>query len=122
MSDLKKVLFVWQSEEDEPEVDSDFEDGSMNSISMSEGSNSRSSRSKKKIPKSKPKKKKGVSSRAQNKTFKYSGYSVCISKVYFPSAVFLAYIYSVRGLVVNIIFNSDLAFPEFSLSLYSEVL
>lgn len=48
-----------QSEEDEPDVDSDFEDGSMNSVSVSEGSNSRSSRSKKKPSKSKPKKKKG---------------------------------------------------------------
>ena len=51
-----------QSEEDEPDVDSDFEDGSMNSVSVSEGSNSRSSRSKKKPSKSKPKKKKGTSS------------------------------------------------------------
>lgn len=50
-----------QSEEDEPDVDSDFEDGSMNSVSVSEGSNSRSSRSKKKPSKSKPKKKKGMS-------------------------------------------------------------
>lgn len=49
-----------QSEEDEPDVDSDFEDGSMNSVSVSEGSNSRSSRSKKKPSKSKPKKKKGA--------------------------------------------------------------
>lgn len=52
---------VAQSEEDEPDVDSDFEDGSMNSVSVSEGSNSRSSRSKKKPSKSKPKKKKGAS-------------------------------------------------------------
>lgn len=51
---------VAQSEEDEPDVDSDFEDGSMNSVSVSEGSNSRSSRSKKKPSKSKPKKKKGA--------------------------------------------------------------
>lgn len=43
-------------------MDSDFDDGSMNSVSVSEGSNSRSSRSKKKPAKSKPKKKKGVSS------------------------------------------------------------
>ncbi len=50
-----------QSEEDEPDVDSDFEEGSMNSVSISEGSNSRSSRSKKKPSKSKPKKKKGTS-------------------------------------------------------------
>lgn len=49
-----------QSEEDEPDVDSDFEDGSMNSVSVSEGSNSRSSRSKKKPSKNKPKKKKGA--------------------------------------------------------------
>lgn len=63
------IFFVSKSEEDEPEVDSDFEDGSMNSVSMSEGSNSRSSRSKKKPPKSKPKKKKGVSGIANNEHF-----------------------------------------------------
>ena len=57
------LSFVPQSEEDEPDVDSDFEDGSMNSVSVSEGSNSRSSRSKKKPSKSKPKKKKGTSAR-----------------------------------------------------------
>lgn len=45
-------------------MDSDFDDGSMNSVSVSEGSNSRSSRSKKKASKSKPKKKKGTSSHA----------------------------------------------------------
>ena len=38
-------------------MESDFDDASMNSVSVSDGSNSRSSRSKK--PKSKPKKKKG---------------------------------------------------------------
>ncbi|XP_041868076.1 chromodomain-helicase-DNA-binding protein 4a [Melanotaenia boesemani] len=46
------------SEEDEPDVESDFENGSINSVSISEGSNSRSSRSKKKTSKSKPKRKK----------------------------------------------------------------
>lgn len=73
---FKCFICVTQSEEDEPEVDSDFEDGSMNSVSMSEGSNSRSSRSKKKTPKSKPKKKKGVSGRAQINIFTYSVHSI----------------------------------------------
>lgn len=56
-------MAIWcvQSEEDEPDVDSEFEDGSLNSVSISEGSNSRSSRSKKKPSKSKPKRKKGTS-------------------------------------------------------------
>lgn len=45
-------------------MDSDFEDGSLNSVSISEGSNSRSSRSKKKPTKIKPKKKKGTSWRS----------------------------------------------------------
>lgn len=48
-------LFLCQSDEDEPDVDSDFDDGS---FSVSDGSN-RSSRPKKK-PKSSKKKKKGL--------------------------------------------------------------
>lgn len=47
--------FLCQSDEDEPDVDSDFDDGS---FSVSDGSN-RSSRPKKK-PKSSKKKKKGL--------------------------------------------------------------
>lgn len=85
---FKCFICVTQSEEDEPEVDSDFEDGSMNSVSMSEGSNSRSSRSKKKTPKSKPKKKKGVSGTAQINIFTYSVHSISVSKLYFNSTVF----------------------------------
>lgn len=90
---FKCFICVTQSEEDEPEVDSDFDDGSMNSISMSEGSNSRSSRSKKRTPKSKPKKKKGMSGRAQNKHF----YIQCTFKLRFKALfsqhrVFLAYL------------------------------
>lgn len=42
-------------------MDSEFENGSINSVSISEGSNSRSSRSKKKLSKNKPKRKKGIS-------------------------------------------------------------
>ncbi|XP_068188512.1 chromodomain-helicase-DNA-binding protein 4a isoform X2 [Antennarius striatus] len=48
------------SEEDEPDVDSDFEDGSLNSVSVSEGSNSRGSRSRKRASKSKTRKKRDV--------------------------------------------------------------
>lgn len=85
---FKCFIRVAQSEEDEPEVDSDFEDGSMNSVSMSEGSNSRSSRSKKKTLKSKPKKKKGVSGRAQNTIYTHSANSICFifTALPFPSA------------------------------------
>uniref|UniRef100_A0AAQ4R645 Chromodomain helicase DNA binding protein 4a n=1 Tax=Gasterosteus aculeatus aculeatus TaxID=481459 RepID=A0AAQ4R645_GASAC len=48
------------SEEDEPEVDSDFEDGSITGFSFSEGYNNRSIRTKKKPSKSNPKKKKVI--------------------------------------------------------------
>lgn len=51
--------FFSQSEDDDLDVESDFDDASLNSFSVSDGSTSRSSRSRKKLRTTK-KKKKGV--------------------------------------------------------------
>lgn len=54
---LSNVFVLLQSEEDDLDVESDFDDASINSYSVSDGSTSRSSRSRKKLKAGKRKKK-----------------------------------------------------------------
>lgn len=56
---MKLFSFLPQSEDDDLDVESDFDDASINSYSVSDGSTSRSSRSRKKLKAGK-KKKKGI--------------------------------------------------------------
>lgn len=59
LSSIAFFSYLPQSEDDDLDVESDFDDASINSYSVSDGSTSRSSRSRKKLKAGK-KKKKGI--------------------------------------------------------------
>lgn len=65
------LFLIFQSEEDDLDVESDFDDASINSYSVSDGSTSRSSRSRKKLKAGKRKKKGGELHSTQMESFVY---------------------------------------------------